>query len=551
MVNRIKRRIIIIGGVASGATCATRIRRLDEDSNIIMFEATRHIAFANCGLPYYIGGVIQNRDDLFIQDVEGLKKTYNIDVRINNEVIDIDVIKKSVKVLNVETLETYDEYYDKLVLATGAKSVKPDIEGIESKLVFTLRTILDVDNIKKVITNAKSCLVIGGGFIGVEVAENLINQGLKVTIVEATNQILNNFDYELAINICSYLKTKKVNIFTNKKIHKIIEVNEKVVVKIDDNSYTYDFIIFAGGVKPNNDLALKANLNVNFKGGVIVNEFMQTSNADIYAVGDVVEVVELVTKTSTMIPLASPANKQARVAASNICGVEDKYIATQGSSIIKIFDKVIAQTGISEKIAKRLELNYDKVYLFSNNHASYYPNTKSMLIKAIFENETGKILGVQIVGSDGVDKRCDVFGIAIRLGLNASDLTKLELCYAPPFNSVKDPINMVGCMIENVINKKIRNIHYNEISLLPKNDSVILLDVRTRNEYLKESIEGAINIPLDELRTNNDILDKNKTIYVYCLSGQRSYTACRILIQKGFEVYNLNGGIRLYKMMIK
>lgn len=542
------KKILIVGGVAGGASTAARLRRLNEEAEIIMFERGEYISFANCGLPYYIGGEIKEKEKLTLQTPESFKSRFNIDVRVFNEVISIDRNEKKVKVKNVKTGDIYEETYDKLVLSPGAEPFKPNIEGIDCDLVFTLRNIPDTYKIKNYIeeNNSKKAIVVGGGYIGVEMAENLHNLGLDVTIVEMQNQIIAPLDFDMACDVQGYIENKGIKLMLESTLRKITKTENGLKATINEVELNADILILAIGVKPETKIAKDAGLEVNERGAIIVSEHMLTSDNDIYAVGDAVEVVDFVSKQKAIIPLAGPANKQGRIVGDNICGIESKYTGTQGSAILKIFDMTVATTGINEKMAKKLNLNYDKVFTFSANHASYYPNSENMSIKTIFEKETGKILGAQIVGFEGTDKRCDVMATAIRFGATAKDLANLELCYAPPYSSAKDPVNMTGFAIENIISNNVKNFHWNEIENLKQDENAILLDIRTKKEYDNGHIKGFTNIPLDELRENLEKLDKNKKIYVTCQVGLRGYIGYRILSQNGYECYNLSGGYRLY-----
>jgi NADPH-dependent 2,4-dienoyl-CoA reductase/sulfur reductase-like enzyme/peroxiredoxin family protein/TusA-related sulfurtransferase/rhodanese-related sulfurtransferase len=543
------KKVLIVGGVAGGASAAARLRRLDETAEIIMFERGEYISFANCGLPYYIGGEITEKSALTLQTPQSFKSRFNVDVRNFCEVTAIDSANKNITVKNVITGESHIEQYDKLILSMGAEPIKPNIEGIHSEKVFTLRNIPDTYKIKDYIDNAKpkSACVVGGGYIGIEMAENLHNAGLDVTIVEMSDQVIAPLDYDMASDIHRHIESKGVKLILGNAVRSIEDKGETLNIALNSGQVSSDILIMAIGVRPESAIAKNAGLEVSERGTIIVNENMLTSNADIYAVGDAVEVTDFITMQKSFIPLAGPANKQGRIAADNICGINSKYTGTQGSAILKAFDMTVATTGVNEKTAKRLNLNYDKSFTYSASHASYYPGAVNMSIKTIFEKDTGKILGAQIIGFDGVDKRCDVFATAIRAGMTAYDLTRLELCYAPPYSSAKDPVNMAGFVIENLLTKKVQNFHWHDVKALPRNNSLILLDTRTRIEYENGHIDGFINIPLDELRQNLNELDKTKKVFVTCQVGLRGYVACRILSQNGFECFNLSGGYRLYK----
>lgn len=542
-------KILIIGGVAGGATAAARLRRLDEHAEIIMFEKGEHISFANCGLPYYVGVTIKSREALLLQTPKSFHTRFNIDVRELNEVTAIDRQTKNVAVRDLRTGRTYMESYDKLILSPGAVPVKPPIEGADSSRVFTIRNISDTDKVKAFLDTSKPkrAAVVGGGYIGVEMAENLKNAGLDVSVIELSDQVIAPIDYDMACDVHRHMEKNGVKLYLNNAVQGISETPDGLDIRMKEGGLSADMLIMAVGVRPDSRLAKDAGLAVNERGGIIVDEHMCTSDENIYAVGDAVEVTDFITGQKSLIPLAGPANKQGRIAADNICGIPSVYERTQGSAILKVFDMTVAATGINEKTARRLNLDYDKIFTWTGGHAGYYPGTENMFIKVIFEKGSGKLLGAQIAGYDGVDKRCDVLAVAIRAGMTAQDLTGMELCYAPPYSSAKDPVNMVGYAIENVLTGLVKNFHWHEVASLPRDGSVTLLDVRTKAEYAGGNIEGFINIPLDSLRERIHELDKSKTVYVHCRSGVRSYNAARILSQNGFEVYNLSGGYQLYQ----
>ena len=547
-------KVIIIGGVAGGASTATRLRRLDEDAEIVILERDKYVSFANCGLPYYIGNDISDKSQLIVQTPEKFKSRFNIDVRVLNEAIEIDKENKTVLIKNIETGVIYKENYDKLVLSPGAKPIKPNIEGINNDKIFTLRNIPDTYKIKEYINNnnVKSAVIVGGGYIGIEMAENLFKLGIDITVVELGDHLIGPIDFDMSSFIKSYIVDKGVKVILSNGVQKIEEAGNKVKVVLNKGDITTDLVIMSIGVTPENSLAKEASLELNKRGSIVVNEKMQTSDEDIYALGDAVEITNFVTSEKGFIPLAGPANKQARIVANNICGINSSYKGTQGSSILKIFDMTVAATGINEGIAKSLHLDYDKVFINSFSHATYYPNALPMVIKVIYEKKTGKILGAQIVGHDGVDKRCDVIATAIRGSMTASDLTELELCYSPPYSSAKDPVNMAGYVIENVIADNVKTIHYEDMQENLSNEKVIFLDVRTKSEYTKlGSIDNSLKIPVDELRERINEIDKNKKIFIFCHSGLRSYIAYKILVSKGYDCYNLSGGYSLYDSINK
>lgn len=541
-------KILIVGGVAGGASAAARLRRLDESANIIMFEKDEYISFANCGLPYYIGGEITDKEALTLQTPESFNARFNVDVRNFNEVRAIDSINKTVTVYNHQTQIKYQESYDKLLLSMGAKPIKPNIPGIDSSKVFTLRNIPDTYKIKEYVDyhKPKKAIVVGGGFIGIEMAENLQLAGVKVTIVEMSNQVITPIDYDMACEVHQHLESKGISLALNTTLQTINDDGENLSVTLNNQTVSTDMIILAIGVTPETTIIKGTNIATNKHGAIIVNDKMETSVKDIYAVGDAIEIKNYITNNSGYIPLAGPANKQGRIAADNICGLNHHYKGTQGSSILKVFDLTVANTGINEKTAKELKLDYDKVYTYSANHAGYYPGAVNMSIKVIFDKKDGKILGAQIVGYDGVDKRMDVLATAIRAKMTGYDLTELELCYAPPYGSAKDPVNMAGFVIENILTNKVKQYNWDDVASLPRDGSVTLLDTRSELEYANGHIYGYINIPLDSLRSRLHELDLNKPVYVTCQVGLRGYVAARILSQNGFDTYNLNGGYRLY-----
>ena len=539
---------IIIGGVAGGATAAARLRRLDEKAEIIILERGEYVSFANCGLPYYIGGVITDREDLTLQTPESFKARFNIDVRVLNEAVKINPDTKTVTVKNLRTGETYEETYDNLILSMGADPIRPNIEGADSSNVFTLRNIPDTLKIKNYIDTAKprSAVVIGGGYIGVEMAENLVEAGLKVAIVELADHLIAPLDFDMAADVHRYIKSKGVYLHLNNGVKAI---NGNTVI-LQNGEITADMIILSVGVRPETAIAKDCGIELNPRGSIVVNNKMQTNIPNIYAVGDAVEVEDFLTKKPAFIPLAGPANKQGRIAADNIAGYESVYTGTQGSAVLKLFDMTVATTGLNEKAAGLAGIDYDKTYTYSAAHATYYPGAAQMSIKALWDKKTLKIIGAQIVGFDGVDKRMDVLATAIRFGAKITDLTTLELCYAPPFGSAKDPVNMLGFVAENVVSGKLKQFFWHDVENLPRDGSVFLLDTRTPFEVMQGKIDGFVNIPLDSLRQRINEIPKDRPVYVHCHSGLRSYLACRILTGNGYDCYNLAGGWRLYESVI-
>ena len=541
-------KIVIVGGVAGGATAAARIRRLNEHAEIIIFERSGFISYANCGLPYYIGGVIEDKEDLTLQTPESFFRRFRIASKVNHEATDIDVQHKTVHVTNLKTGTSFTETYDKLILSPGAKPLLPDFYT-ESERTFTLRTVEDTLKIRGFIEQKqpKTAVVIGGGFIGLEMAENLAELGIRTTIVQRSNHLLPTVDCDMASFIHVNFRHHGVQLLLNTNTNKMSITGEQVSLELADGSnISADMVVLAVGVTPENTLAKKIGLELGVKGAIKVNAKMETSIPDIYAVGDAVEVKHFVTDKDSVISLAGPANMQGRIVADNICGINSEYKGSQGSSVIKLFDMTVATTGINEQQAKANGIEYEKVILTQNSHAGYYPGSTAMTIKLIFEKATYKILGAQIVGYDGVDKRIDVIATAIKAGMKADELKDLDLAYAPPYSSAKDPVNMAGFVAENIKNGIVKQFYYEDIPSLRERDDVILLDTRTPFEYMRGHAEDFINIPLDDLRERLGELDKTKQIYVMCQSGLRSYLATRILMQNGFDAYNFAGGFRLY-----
>lgn len=539
---------IIIGGVAGGASAAARLRRLDETAEIVILERGEYVSFANCGLPYYIGGAITDRENLTLQTPESFRARFRIDVRVCSEAVKINPEAKTVTVKNLRTGETYEEAYDSLILSPGAEPIKPDIAGIDSEMVFTLRNIPDTLKIKNYMDTAKpqSAVVVGGGYIGVEMAENLAQAGLDVSIVELADHLIAPLDLDMAVDVHRYIKKKGICLYLQ---NGVTAIRDRAVA-LQRGEIPADMVILSVGVRPETALAKACGIPINARGSIVVDSHMKTGLPDVYAVGDAVEVKDFITGNPAFVPLAGPANKQGRIAADNIAGYGSAYTGTQGSSILKLFDMTVATTGLSEKSAKAAGIAYDKTYTYSGSHASYYPGASNMSVKVLWDKATHKLLGAQIVGFDGVDKRMDVLATAIRFGAKVTDLANLELCYAPPFGSAKDPVNMVGFVAENVISGKVKQFFWHDVEALPRDGSVTLLDVRTKTEVARGMIDGFVNIPLDSLRENIDQIPKGKPVYVHCHSGLRSYIACRILTGNGYDCYNLAGGWRLYESVI-
>ena len=541
-------KVVIVGGVAGGATAAARIRRLDEEAEILVFERSGYISYANCGLPYYIGGVIEDPEELTLQTPESFFRRFRIHMKVRHEVTAIHPEKKTVSVKNLETGVVFEESYDKLLLSPGAKPLWPDLPGMDSDRLFTLRTVEDTLRIKAFVDQNKprSAVMVGGGFIGLEVAENLRELGLEVTIVQRPKQLMNPFDADMAAFIHAEVRKHGVQLALGHSVAGFAEKNGGIEVLLKDNPPLHaDLVVLAIGVTPESQLAKDAGLALGMKGSILVNDRMETSVPDIYAVGDAVQVKHYVTGEDALIALAGPANKQGRIAADNICGGDSRYLGSQGSSVIKIFDMTAASTGINETNARKSGLDVDTVILSPMSHAGYYPGGKLMTLKVVFEKETYRLLGAQIVGYEGVDKRIDVLATAIHAGLKATQLKDLDLAYAPPYSSAKDPVNMAGFIIDN-ISRGLKQWHLSDAADLPRDGSVTLLDTRTEGEYRRGHIEGFRNIPVDELRARIGEIEAGKPVYVICQSGLRSYIATRILEGYGFEAYNFVGGFRFY-----
>ena len=545
-------KVVIVGGVAGGATAAARIRRLDEQAEIVVFERSGYISYANCGLPYYIGDVITDPEELTLQTPESFFSRFRVDMKVRHEVTAIHPERKTVSVKNLETDEVFEESYDKLILSPGAKPTQPRLPGVGIDKLFTLRTVEDTFRIKEYINqnHPKSAVLAGGGFIGLELAENLRELGMDVTIVQRPKQLMNPFDADMASMIHSEMRKHGVKLALGYTVEGFEERNGGVDVLLKDNAPLHaDMVVLAIGVTPDTALAREAGLELGIKGSIVVNARMETSVPDIYAAGDAVQVKHYVTGEDALISLAGPANKQGRIIADNICGGDSRYLGSQGSSVIKVFDMTAATTGINETNARKAGLDVDTVILSPMSHAGYYPGGKVMTMKVVFEKGTYRLLGAQIVGYDGVDKRIDVLATAIHAGLKATQLKDLDLAYAPPYSSAKDPVNMAGFMIDN-ISKGLKQWHLHDADKLPRDGSVILLDTRTAWEYSSGHIEGFVNIPVDELRERLDEIEPGKPVYVICQSGLRSYIATRILEGYGYEAYNFAGGFRFYDAVV-
>jgi len=542
-------KIVIIGGGAGGATTAARARRLDEQAEIVIFERGEHVSYAHCGLPYYIGGVIKDRNSLLISNPQQMKSRYRIEARIRSQVKAIKPDGKMIEVVDLHTGKQYQESYDKLVLSPGAEAIRPSLPGIDSEGIFTLRNLTDADVIVKFITERQpgEAVVVGGGFIGLEMAENFKIRGIGVTVVEMLDQVMPNLDHDVAVMVQQTLKTNGIRLVLADAVASFARSKGRILVTLKSGlELNCDMVMLSIGVKPNIELAGSAGLEIGNRGGIKVNEYMQTSNPDIFAVGDSVETTHMVTGEPSLIALAGPANRQGRLVADNIYGRKVAYRGTLGTSVVRLFDRTAAATGANEKTLQRLGLPYQKCYLHPFSHATYYPNATQMAMKLLFSPGSGRILGAQIVGDDGVDKRIDVLATAIMAGMGVEDLTHLELGYVPQYGSAKDPVNIAGYVASNIVRGDVSVAYWDEVSRMTS-DKDVLLDVRTKEEFSQDAAPLATNLPLDELRSRLGELDKDATIYPYCRVGQRSYIATRILKQHGFDVKNISGGFLTYK----
>lgn len=539
-----KKKVVIVGGVAGGATAAARLRRLDEDLEIVILERGEHISFANCGLPYYIGGTIKEKSKLLVQTVKGMSARYRLDIRIKSEVIGINRREKQVQVKNLETGEIYTEAYDVLLLSPGAHPLVPAMECVTGNpKVFTLRTIPDAEEILSYLAknNPQTAVVVGGGFIGLEMTENLKERGLEAILVEASDQVQPAVDYEIACVLHSHLREKGIKLILQDRVRKL---EENRITLQSGKLLETDLLIISIGVKPENDLALRSGLEIGEKGTIKVNEFLQTSDEHIYAIGDAIEVKNYLTGSPTHIPLAWPANRQGRLVADNICGAKKAYYGTLGTSVAKVFDLTVASTGMNEKLLREQGIPYKVIHIHPNSHAGYYPGAHPITMKMTF-GEDGRIFGAQAVGRKGVEKRIDVMATAIKGKQSVYDLQDLELAYAPPYSSGKDPVNILGYAASNILDGLLKTIQYYEIDRLIAAGN-ILVDVRQPEELSLGRIKGAINIPLPQLRSRLKELPKDKPIYITCQIGLRGYLAVRILAQNGYEAINLDGGYRTY-----
>lgn len=547
-------KVVIVGGVAGGATAAARLRRLDEQAEIVVFERSGFVSYANCGLPYYIGGVIRDQKELTLQSPQSFWRRFRVKVRTRHEVRAINRDKKTVTVCALDSGEILEESYDKLILSPGAVPVKPPLPGIDSPKVLTLRTVEDTLRIREqaVREDLKDWTVIGGGFIGLETAENLKELGLNVRLIQQDPHVLAPIDEDMASFLQIHLRSKGVELQLSRNVIGFEDTPTGLIVKTDGGDFPTDRVLLAVGVRPDSSLAAQAGLKLDVRGSIWVDDRMRTSDPDIYAVGDAVSIPHSVTHARSVIALAGPANKQGHVAADQIAGLDSRYKGSPASSVLKVFDLTAAFTGLNERAAQEAGISFDKVILAPASHATYYPGGRVMTLKLLFERETLRILGAQIVGFEGVDKRLDVIATAMQAGLKATDLADLDLAYAPPYSSAKDPVNMAGFLVRNVVEGRVRQFFYEDLAGLPKDGTVTLLDTRTAGEYARGHAEGFVtHIPVDELRERMQELDPEKPVYVMCQSGLRSYIACRILSQSGFTCYNFAGGYRLYESITK
>jgi NADPH-dependent 2,4-dienoyl-CoA reductase/sulfur reductase-like enzyme/rhodanese-related sulfurtransferase len=543
-------KLVIVGGVAGGASAAARARRLAEDAEIVVFERGPDVSFANCGLPYYVGGEIAPRDRLLVTTPEKLRARFNLDVRTRTTVEAIDRAAKRVRVRDLATGRVYDEHYDKLILAPGAAPVRPAVPGIDLPGVFTLRNLQDVDRIKAAVDEgAKRAVLLGGGFINIELAENLVRRGVAVTVVERNNQVLTPFDQEMTTPIAEKLVEKGVALVLGQSAARVEATADGLVVTLQDGRQLPAQLVAVGaGVRPENNLAVAAGLEVGPRGGIRVNEFLQTSDPDVYAVGDAIEVVDVVSGEAAQVPLAGPANRQGRIAADNALGRSAKYRGTQGTAIVGFFDRTAAITGASEKALRRANRPFRKVYVHPAHHAGYYPGAEAMALKVLFDPASGTILGAQGVGGAGVDKRIDVIAVAIQAGMTVYDLEEMELCYAPQYGSAKDPVNMAGFVAGGLLRGDHPQVDVEAVLAAPEAERPLLLDVRTPQEFAAGHVPGAVNVPVDDLRARLGELPRDREIAAYCQVGQRGYVATRILRHAGFRAANVGGGYKTYKL---
>lgn len=540
-------KVVIVGGVAGGASAAARLRRLNEQAKIVVLERSNYVSYANCGLPYYVGGVITDRSKLTLQTPKSFRERFDIDVRVRNEAFLIDVSAKEVLVRRLDDGSEYREPYDKLILSPGARPIVPDVEGIHCENLYVLRTVEDAFALYDFVSLQKPAraAVVGGGFIGLEVTENLAMRGINVTLYQRESHLLPVLDDEMACFVQKRMRSAGVELKLGSQVTGFSNVAHDVVVRADGEERRFDMVVLAAGVAPDSTLAASAGLDLGVKGAIVVDGHMRTSNPDIYAVGDAVQVRQVVSRRVAHIALAGPANRQGRVAADNICGIETSYDGALGSSVIKVFDLTVAATGLSADAAERAGIKYDSVLLSPASHATYYPGSSTLRLKVIFQKGIGRVLGAQAVGREGVEKRIDVLATAIRARMDSRDLADLDLTYAPPFSTATDPVNAAGRMIENLLDGLVRQVRWSQALALGDDD--VLLDVRTPVEVARGTVPGALRIPVDELRERVGELPRDKRVFVFCQTGLRSYLACRFLAQRGYSCANVAGGYAFYE----
>ncbi len=545
-------KVVIIGGVAAGATAAARLRRLSEDAEIVIIERSGFISYANCGLPYYIGGVIEDRKDLTLQTPESFWKRFRIEARVNSEALSIDRARKAVRIKDGKSGRIYDEGYDYLLLSPGAEAIVPDIPGIGSSKVFTLRHTEDSFAIREAAVRFKGgkAVVVGGGFIGLETAENLVHAGLSVTLIQRSDHVMKPFDDDMAAFLHKEIRRKGIDLRLSTSLLGFSEKEGKISAMTDKGDFTADFAVLAIGVRPDSRLAADAGLETDRRGSIIVDDTMRTSDPAIYAAGDAVSITNRASGQKGMIALAGPANKEGRIAADNMAGIRSRYRGGTGVSVLKLFSLTAASAGMTEEAAAEAGIDYDTVFTLQSDHAGYYPGAEPLLLKLIYGKPDGRILGAQIVGKAGADKRIDAISHAIAMSLAADDLASLDMAYAPPYSSAKDPVNIAGYIASNKLSGLLDEFSYKDIDTIDP-ESSMLIDLRTPEETASGMIEGAVNIPLDELRDRLGEIDRSKTIYLYCRSGQRSYIGARILTGHGFKAKSLSGGYFLYSMIMK
>ncbi|MBQ3684840.1 MAG: FAD-dependent oxidoreductase [Candidatus Methanomethylophilaceae archaeon] len=544
---------VIVGGVAGGASAAARLRRLDESAEIVMFERTGYVSYANCGLPYYVGGVITDKGKLTLQTPQSFASRFDVDARVLSDVVSVDRAAKKVHVRNLADGSEYDESYDYLILSPGARAMRPDIEGMDDPRVMTMRTVEDTFAMRSFIEDRspRTAVVCGGGFIGLEVAENLCEMGIKVTVVQRPDHVLPTLDRDMAADLHHCIRSHGIDLLLGESLEGLDTSGELKVRLKSGRVLEADMAVIALGVVPDTVIAKDAGLELGIKGAIVTDSHMRTSDPSIYAVGDAVQVRNFVSGLEASIALAGPANRQGRIAADNIAGLDSEYKGSMGSSVIKVFEMTAASTGLTEKAARAAGVPYEKVYTYSASHASYYPGARNMQVKVLFDPASGRIVGAQIVGYEGVDKRIDVIATAIYAGLSVEDLAQLDLAYAPPYSSAKDPVNYAGFVACNVMSGMLRQFYWDQLPSKLSDPAVTVLDVRTSKEYAQSHLEGVLHIPVDDLRARMAEIPKGKPVYAICHSGLRSYIACMMLSQEGYECYNLAGGYRFYSSVAR